>query len=408
VKCRHCETLLTHVCLDLGSAPPSNSYLTKEQLLKEEVVYPLRLLVCDMCYLVQTEDFANREQFFSEDYAYFSSYSSSWLAHAKQYVAEMQERFQLNEQSMVVEIAANDGYLLQYVKEKNIPCYGVEPTSSTAKAAKEIGITIIERFFGEELANELSAQGKQANLIAANNVLAHVPDINDFVKGFTTLLKPTGVATFEFPHVLNMVQQNQFDTVYHEHFSYLSLTTVKRIFEKQGLNIFDVEELSTHGGSLRVFAQKGAVHAESDSVNLCLQQEMNAKMNSINFYLQLQTNAQAIKHQVLKFLDDSEKQGLKVAAYGAAAKGNTFLNFIGVNSKSIRYVVDANVHKQNKFMPGSKIPIVDMHYLNENPPDIVFILPWNLKNEIVKDLKKSMHKPTKLIVAIPSLQLIND
>ena len=260
MKCRHCETLLTHVCLDLGSAPPSNSYLTKEQLLKEEVVYPLRLLVCDICYLVQTEDFANREQFFSDDYAYFSSYSSSWLAHAKQYVSDMQERFQLNEQAMVVEIAANDGYLLQYVKEKNIPCYGVEPTSSTAKAAKEKGIPIIERFFGEELANELCVQGKQADLIVANNVLAHVPDINDFVKGFATLLKPTGVATFEFPHVLNMVRQNQFDTVYHEHFSYLSLTTVKRIFEKQGLNIFDVEELPTHGGSLRVFAQKGASH----------------------------------------------------------------------------------------------------------------------------------------------------
>jgi 2-polyprenyl-3-methyl-5-hydroxy-6-metoxy-1,4-benzoquinol methylase len=354
---------------------------------------------------VQTEDFAQRESLFTDDYAYFSSYSSSWLAHAKTYVHSMQQRFALNEDSLVLEIAANDGYLLQYVQALGIPCYGIEPTSSTATVAKQRGIDIIEAFFGESLATQLCNQGKQADLIAANNVLAHVPDINDFVRGFAKLLKPTGVATFEFPHLLNMVQLNQFDTAYHEHYSYLSLTAVNKIFEVNGLSIFDVEQLNTHGGSLRVFAQVGSHHLVTDRVADCLKQEVSAGMLSPDFYLRLQSNADRAKYALLEQLIQFRRDGLTVAAYGAAAKGNTLLNFAGIRGDLIQFVVDKNPQKQRKFLPGSRLPIVDLDYLKQHRPDRIIIFPWNLEQEITQELSFVRDWGAQFVIAIPHLRI---
>jgi SAM-dependent methyltransferase len=405
LKCRHCSSQLDVACLDLGTAPPSNSYLTKAQLSLPESYFPLRLLLCESCFLVQTEDFAQRESLFTEDYAYFSSYSSSWLAHAQAYVQSMQQRFLLNPDSLVVEIAANDGYLLQYVQALGIPCYGIEPTTSTAAVAKQRGIEIIEAFFGESLANHLRAAGKQADLIAANNVLAHVPDINDFVRGFACLLKPTGVATFEFPHLLNMVQLNQFDTAYHEHYSYLSLTAVKKIFESNGLHIFDVEQLSTHGGSLRVYAQNGSHHATSERVAACLEQEQVAGMLDRDFYLDFQNNAERAKYALLEQLIQFKREGFSVAAYGAAAKGNTLLNFAGIRNDLMQFVVDKNPQKQGKYLPGSRVPIVDVEHLKQQRPDRIIIFPWNLEQEITQELSFVREWDAKFVIAIPHLRI---
>lgn len=403
MKCRHCSSELDLACLDLGTAPPSNSYLTRAQLSLPESYFPLRLLLCQSCYLVQTEDFAQRESLFTEDYAYFSSYSSSWLAHAQAYVQAMQERFSLNTESLVAEIAANDGYLLQYVKAQGIPCYGIEPTTSTAAVAKQRGIAIIEEFFGETLGSQLREQGKQADLIAANNVLAHVPDINDFVRGFACLLKPKGVATFEFPHLLNMVQQNQFDTAYHEHYSYLSLTAVQKIFEANGLQVFDVEQLNTHGGSLRVYAQTGTYHTMSERVADCLQQEKKVGMLGRDFYLGFQSNAERAKYTFVETLINYKKNGFKVVGYGAAAKGNTLLNFSGLRSDLIQFVADKNPQKQNKFLPGSRIPIVDVSNIAVLKPDRIILFPWNLKSELVSELSYVRDWGCKFVLAIPDL-----
>lgn len=405
MKCRHCHVELQHLCLDLGTAPPSNAYLTRERLSAPEIYYPLRLLFCEQCYLVQTEDFAQRESMFDEDYAYFSSYSSSWLQHAQQYVADMCARFALDGQSMVVEIAANDGYLLQYVKEREIPCYGIEPTASTAYAARQKGIHIVEQFFGQSLATELCAQGRQADLMVANNVLAHVPDLNDFVSGFALLLKPDGIATFEFPHLLNMVQSNQFDTAYHEHFSYLSLTAVKHLFDRHGLHLFDVESLPTHGGSLRVYAQTGQAHALSDNVAYHLKREQDAGMHQLDFYLNFQAQAIQAKNALLAYLLACQEQGLCVAAYGAAAKGNTFLNFAGIRGDLIRFVVDKNPQKQGKYLPGSRIPIVDVEFLKQHKPQRIVIFPWNLEKEIVEELSFVREWQAQFVVAIPQLKI---
>ncbi|MFA9275011.1 MAG: methyltransferase domain-containing protein [Candidatus Aquirickettsiella gammari] len=405
MKCRHCSSLLDVACLDLGTAPPSNSYLTQAQLALPESYFPLRLLLCESCFLVQTEDFAQRESLFTEDYAYFSSYSSSWLAHAQAYVLSMQARFSLTADSLVVEIAANDGYLLQYVQAQGIPCYGIEPTISTAAVAKQRGIEIIEEFFGEVLGNQLREQGKQADLIAANNVLAHVPDINDFVRGFAQLLKPTGVATFEFPHLLNMVQLNQFDTAYHEHYSYLSLTAVKKIFETNGLRVFDVEHLSTHGGSLRVYAQNGTHHITSERVENCLVQEKEAGMLGRDFYLNFQNNAERAKYVLLEQLIQFKREGLSVAAYGAAAKGNTLLNFAGIRPDLMQFVVDKNPQKQGKYLPGSRVPIVDIDYLKQQRPDRIIIFPWNLEQEITQELSFARDWGAQFVIAIPYLRI---
>lgn len=405
MKCRHCGSDLHMPFLDLGSAPPSNAYLTAENLRVPETWFPLRLLVCESCWLVQTEDYLGREQIFNADYAYFSSYSSTWLDHARRYVEAMIQRFCLGPKSVVVEVAANDGYLLQYVKAAGVPCYGIEPTASTARAAREKGIDILERFFGVDLADELARTGQQADLVVANHVLAHVPDIDDFVAGFTRLLKPHGVATFEFPHLLRMVRENQFDTAYHEHYSYFSLTTVRRILSANGLTVFDVEELPTHGGSLRVYAQRSdtGAHIPSPVLAALLDVEADACMTSTTFYTGFQDRAERIKDDLLAFLIDAKRQGLKVSGYGAAAKGNTLLNFAGVRSDLLSYVVDKNPAKQGKYMPGSHIPIRDEKHLRADRPEYVVVLPWNLKDEIVNQLEYVRRWGGKFVTAVPEL-----
>ena len=342
MKCRHCNTELEQSLIDLGSAPPSNAYLSLANLAAPEKWYPLRVMVCTNCWLVQTEDYAGRDELFDADYAYFSSVSTTWLKHANTYVARMVERFDLTSVSLVVEVAANDGYLLQYVRDRGISCYGVEPTASTAAVAREKGIEIVEEFFGESLASLLVKQKGEVDLVAANNVLAHVPDINDFVRGFTTLLKPQGVATFEFPHLLNLINQNQFDTIYHEHYSYLSLTAVSKIFSANGLSVFDVEEISTHGGSLRVFAQRqdSEFHLVSSRVEALLCKEAEQGLSTIEYYADFQKKADRVKDDLLSFLLEAKRAGKTVAAYGAAAKGNTLLNYAGVRPDLISFVVD--------------------------------------------------------------------
>lgn len=405
MKCRHCQSQDMGPFLDLGTAPPSNSYVRKADLGKPELWYPLVIRVCNECLLVQTEDFASRETFFSESYAYFSSFSTSWLGHAEAYVAAMAERFGLDSTSRVVEIAANDGYLLQYVKARGIPCLGVEPTASTAAAAREKGIEIVEDFFGVELAARLASDGWGADLMAANNVLAHVPDINDFVAGFARLLKPAGVATFEFPHLLNMVTEAQFDTAYHEHYSYLSLIAVERIFAANGLRVFDVETTPWHGGSLRVFADRAdtAAHPLSESVAAMLATETAAGMRDEAFYAGFQATAQRVRNDFVEFLIDCQRQGLRVAAYGAAAKGNTLLNFAGVKPDLLSFVVDKNPAKQGTFLPGSRIPIVSEDVLKSEKPERVVILPWNLQTEIKRQLSYITGWDGKFVTAVPSL-----
>jgi SAM-dependent methyltransferase len=405
MKCRHCGHEQFWPFLDLGTAPPSNSYLAADALSGPELWYPLVIRTCAACLLTQTEDFAARETFFSESYAYFSSFSSSWLGHAKAYVEAMAERFGLGPSSRVVEVAANDGYLLQYVKARGIPCLGVEPTASTAAAARDKGITIVEAFFGVSLAEDLVAKGWQADLTAANNVLAHVPDINDFVAGFAILLKPEGVATFEFPHLLNMVRENQFDTAYHEHYSYLSLVAVERIFAKNGLRVFDVETTPWHGGSLRVFAcrQDAATRPEQASVARMRKTEESAGMYERPFYEGFQAAAERVRNDFVDYLIRCRRQGLRVAAYGAAAKGNTLLNFGGVKPDLLSFVVDKNPAKQGQFLPGSRIPVVDEARLKAEKPDRVVILPWNIETEIRTQLSYITDWGGKFVTAVPRL-----
>lgn len=407
MKCRHCGSGLNLSFLDLGSAPPSNAYLSLEALSAPETWYPLKLLVCESCWLVQTEDHAGREQLFTNDYAYFSSMSTSWLDHAKRYVGDMVQRLGLGPHSTVVEIAANDGYLLQYVAQAGIPCYGIEPTASTATAAKAKGLDILERFFGVELASQLASQDKQADLMVANNVLAHVPDINGFVSGFATLLKPHGVATFEFPHLLQMMAQNQFDTAYHEHYSYLSLTAVQRIFKANGLTVFDVQELPTHGGSLRVLAQRSdsGTRVVQDSVPTMLSSESQAGLTRSGAYTEFQRKAEAVKDGLLTFLLQAKQQGLRVGAYGAAAKGNTLLNFAGVRPDLLPYVVDRSPGKQGKFMPGSRIPIFAPDHLWAQRPDVVLILPWNLKDEVMASCCGIRDWGGRFLISVPTLEV---
>ncbi len=405
MKCRHCHTELTLPFIDLGAAPPSNAYRTLHYLTAPEKYYPLRVMVCTTCWLVQTEDYADADELFSADYAYFSSFSSSWLAHAEYYVATMVERFTLTTEAYIVEVAANDGYLLRYVKDRGIPCLGIEPTTSTATAARAKGIAIVEDFFGISLAHALVEQGKAADLTVANNVLAHVPDINDFVAGFAVLLKPTGVATFEFPHLLRLVADNQFDTIYHEHYSYLSLTAVRRIFADNGLCVFDVEQLTTHGGSLRVYAQRSDVGEQAISPNVAqlLAVEAAAGMTTPAFYSSFQTQADRVKNDFLYFLITAKRAGKSVVGYGAAAKGNTLLNYAGVRPDLLAYVVDRNPAKQHKFLPASRIPIVDETQLQQTQPDYVVILPWNLRGEIMEQLAYIRDWGGQFVTAVPCL-----
>jgi C-methyltransferase C-terminal domain/Putative zinc binding domain/Methyltransferase domain len=407
MKCRHCQAELTLSLIDLGAAPPSNAYLNQQTLYAAEKYYPLRVLVCAECWLVQTEDYAGPDKLFSAEYAYFSSFSTTWLKHAEQYVTDMAKRFGLNENSHIVEVAANDGYLLQYAKARGIPCLGIEPTTSTADAARAKGIKIVEVFFGVKLAQQLAAKGKQADLTAANNVLAHVPDINDFVGGFEVLLKPAGVATFEFPHLLRLVSENQFDTIYHEHYSYLSLTAVCWIFERNGLSVFDVEELPTHGGSLRIYAQRQDTGMREPSQNVAnlLERETAAGMNSTAFYAGFQGKANKVKNDLLVFLIEAQRAGKTVAGYGAAAKGNTLLNYAGVRPDLLPWVIDRNPAKQGKYLPGSRIPIVDETRLREERPDYVVILPWNLREEVMAQLDYIRSWGGQFVTAVPELRI---
>jgi SAM-dependent methyltransferase len=405
MNCRHCRAELSLLFIDLGTAPPSNSYLSRPQLSMPEKWYPLRVYTCTRCWLVQTEDFAHYADLFADDYAYFSSYSSSWVSHAKDYVNRVAERFGLTRSSFVVEVASNDGYLLQFVRDRGISCIGIEPTESTAQEARLKGIDVVQDFFGTDLAKKLVSEGRSADLTVANNVLAHVPDINDFVSGFARILKADGVATFEFPHLLKLERECQFDTIYHEHFSYLSLTTVSKIFTANGLSIFDVEEISTHGGSLRVFAQRLDTGRRDvlAAVNRVLAEEVTAGMTTEGFYRGFQTRAQKIKNDFIRFLIQMEQNHKKVAGYGAAAKGNTLLNFCGIRSDLLPWVVDRNPAKSGKFLPGSRIPIVGEDRLRTDRPDFIVILPWNIKAEVIEQLAYVRDWGARFACAIPKL-----
>ena len=408
MKCRHCGAEVALTLIDLGSAPPSNAYLTKLTMRRPEKWFPLKVLVCESCWLVQAEAYSRAAELFNDEYAYFSSFSAIWLAHAEQYLQAVVKRFGLSGRSHVVEVASNDGYLLQYVRQRGIPCLGIEPTAGTAAAARLKGIETLEEFFGVGLAQKLAAQGRQADLMVANNVLAHVPDINDFVKGFAILLKPHGVATFEFPHLMQLIEQKQFDTIYHEHFSYLSFRTVHQIFRTNGLSVFDVEELDTHGGSLRVFAQRSdaGTQAVSGKVAHLLEREAAAGMNKAAYYRGFQEQANKVKNDFLVFLLEAARQGKTVAAYGAAAKGNTLLNYAGIRPDLLPYVVDKNPNKQGKYLPGSRIPIVSEDHLRKQRPDYVVILPWNLKAEIMEQLSYVRDWGGRFVTAVPELQIV--
>jgi hypothetical protein len=405
MQCRFCKTELEHVFIDLGNSPASNSFLTREQLDEPEVFYPLRVYTCHNCFLVQLDEYKKSNDIFNNEYVYFSSYSTTWLAHARKYADDMIRRFGFNGQSRVVEIASNDGYLLQYFLEKNIPVLGIEPTRNTADVAMSKGIETVVDFFGVSLASELVSKGVHADLLLGNNVLAHVPDIIDFVSGMKILLAPKGVITMEFPHLVQLIENNQFDTIYHEHFSYLSFYTVKRIFESAGLELFDVDELSTHGGSLRIYAKHQGDNSKeiSGNVMLMISKEKWKGIEDIAYYQNFQEKALSIKINLLYFLIEQKKTGKKVAAYGAAAKGNTLLNFCGVKNDFIEYVVDANPHKQSKFLPASHIPVLNEQKIKDEKPAFILILPWNLKDEIIAQLNFIRSWDGKFVAAIPQL-----
>lgn len=407
MKCRHCGAEVSLTLIDLGSAPPSNAYLTHLTMRRPEKWFPLKVLVCESCWLVQAESYSRAAELFNDEYAYFSSFSDQWLKHAENYVSTMVDRFGLTSDSHVIEVASNDGYLLQYVQQRGIPCLGIEPTAGTSAAARLKGIKTIEEFFGTSLATRLVNQNMQADLMPANNVLAHVPDINDFAAGFAALLKPQGVATFEFPHIMHLIEENQFDTIYHEHFSYLSFTTVVKVFNANGLSVFDVEELGTHGGSLRVFAQRKDMgkHPVSNKVTELLNREAAAGMNRAGYYEGFQAHADKVKNDFLTFLLEAKRAGKTVAGYGAAAKGNTLLNYSGVRPDLLSYVVDRNPAKQDKFLPGCRIPIVAEAHLKQNKPDYVVIFPWNLREEVMVQLAYIREWGGQFVTAVPNIKI---
>lgn len=407
MKCRHCAKVLNHTFLDLGFAPPSNAYLSQADLSLPEKYYPLKIRVCDHCWLVQTEDYAQADELFNSEYAYFSSTSESWVRHASQYALEMRERLDLGIDSFVVEVASNDGYLLKNFVEMGVPCLGIEPTASTAEAAEQLGIPVLRQFFGEALGKKLASDGSQADLIVGNNVYAHVPDINDFTLGLKAALKPGGTITLEFPHLLQLIAHAQFDTVYHEHFSYLSLQTVKRIFESADLRVQDVELLNTHGGSLRVFGcHSKDPRPTSASVDKVLQQELSCGLKDLTTYTNFQSKANRVKDDLLAFLLEQKKAGKTVMAYGAAAKGNTLLNYAGVKPDLVPMVADAAKSKQGKFMPGSHMPIVAPDVIAAARPDFLLILPWNIAEEVVRQNAEMMQIGTKFVRAVPRLEVL--
>ena len=405
--CRFCGAELQHVFCDLGASPPSNSYLREDQLDASEAFFPLLALVCDHCFLVQLPQFQDPSEIFS-DYAYFSSYSESWLRHAKDYADYMMSRFKYDNSSRVVEVASNDGYLLTNFRDRNVPVLGIEPAANVAAVAEGKGIPTRVCFFGEETAKALVAEGVQADLLVGNNVLAHVPDLNDFVRGLKILLKPDGVLTMEFPHLLRLIEQNQFDTIYHEHFSYFSFTTVEKVFARHGITLFDVQELPTHGGSIRIFGRhsdrRGTVTA---AVTQMRSAEEAAGLNRLETYVAFGSKAQKAKRSLLTFLIGARDAGKTVVGYGAPAKGNTLLNYCGVRNDMIEYTVDISPHKQGMFLPGTRIPIFAPERIKQTRPDYVLILPWNLKAEIARQLSFVRDWGGRLVIPIPQTEVVS-
>ena len=406
--CRFCQSSLNHTFVDLGMSPLSNGFLKSEQLNKAEKFYPLHAYVCEKCLLVQLEEFESPDHIFANDYAYFSSYSESWLNHAKRYTELMINRFQFNQSSQVMEIASNDGYLLQFFQAQSIPVLGIEPATNVAQVAIEKGVDTLVKFFGVETAQELVGQGKKADLLLGNNVLAHVPNINDFVAGMKIVLKPKGIITMEFPHLLRLIEQNQFDTIYHEHFSYLSFVTVEKIFAHHGLTLFDVEELPTHGGSLRIYAK----HSENNEIKIeqrvekLKEVEKQKGLSDLHTYLSFSQKVQETKRKLLSFLIKVKMDGKTVVGYGAAAKGNTLLNYCGIRTDFIDYTCDRSPHKQGKFLPGTHIPIYSPDEIAETKPDYVLILPWNLKEEVTQQLSYIREWGGKFVVPIPEVEIL--
>jgi SAM-dependent methyltransferase len=396
---------VNHLFLDLGFAPPSNAYLTAEDLNAPERYFPLKLYVCEHCWLVQTEDYARADELFKRDYAYFSSVSQTWLDHAARYAKMIGRRLNLDDKSFVIEVGANDGYLLKHFVAAGIPCLGIEPTASTAAAAEALGIPILREFFSKSLAVRLVSGDKAADLILGNNVYAHVPDVNDFTLGLSAALKPGGTITLEFPHLMRLIEHTQFDTVYHEHFSYFSLHTVSQIFASAGLRVWDVEELTTHGGSLRIYGcHTDDARGTSAAVATLLAEEERRGLHRLTGYQQFQTRADRVKDDLLLFLIEQKRAGRQVAGYGAAAKGNTLLNYAGVKQDLLRYVCDAAASKQGKFLPGSHIPIVPPAALSERRPDIVLILPWNIAGEVAVQQSHLRSSGARFMIAIPELR----
>jgi SAM-dependent methyltransferase len=405
-RCRFCSADLKHTFVDLGMSPLCESYLSPDQLNQMEPFYPLHVHVCQKCFLVQLEEYVTPEHIFTE-YAYFSSYADSWLKHVQTYTDQMTDRFGLKSSSFVVEVASNDGYLLQYFVQKNIPCLGIEPAANVARVAVEKGVPTLVEFFGRKLARELAAEGKQADLIAGNNVLAQVPDLNDFVAGLQILLKPGGVITIEFPHLWRLMQENQFDTIYHEHFSYFSFITAEKIFTAHGLTLFDVEELPTHGGSLRIYARHtdDTTKPVGERVLELRQREINAGFDRIEFYTAFAKQVEETKRKLLEFLIQAKRQGKSIAGYGAPGKGNTLLNYCGIRTDFLDFTVDRNPYKQGKYLPGTRIPIFHPDRISEIKPDYVFILPWNFKDEIMNQMAFIREWGGQFIVPIPEARI---
>jgi 2-polyprenyl-3-methyl-5-hydroxy-6-metoxy-1,4-benzoquinol methylase len=405
-SCRFCGAPLRRTFVDLGMSPLCESYLSPEDLDRGEMYYPLHVYLCESCLLVQLEEFESPEAIFS-DYAYFASYSDSWLKHCEKYCTEMKARFGLDSRSFVAEVASNDGYLLQYFVRQGVPVLGIEPAANVAKAAVEKGVPTMVRFFGTELARELAGQGRTADLVLGNNVLAQVPDLNDFVEGLQILLKSDGVLTLEFPHLLRMIEHNEFDTIYHEHFSYFSLISTIKILQAHGLRVFDVEELKSHGGSLRVFATRAdsAAHSLTPNVQKVINDEMNAGLDRPEGYESFARQVRKVKVELVSFLLKAGEQGRKTVGYGAPGKSATLLQYCGIGKDMIEYTVDRSPHKQGKYLPGSRIPIFPPDHIRETKPDYVVILPWNLKDEIMEQLEFIREWGGKFVVPIPSVTI---
>src|ERR1051326_1195288 len=403
LRCRFCSAPLTEIFADLGMSPLSNAFVRTEQSNEMEPFFPLTAHVCSTCFLVQVAQFAAPDRIFSDTYAYFSSFSDSWLAHARRYVDEMIARYHIGPSSQVVEIASNDGYLLQYFVARGVPVLGIEPAANCAHAAEARGVRTISVFFGSE-----TAKGLAADLLLGNNVLAHVPDLNDFVDGLRIALKPQGVITMEFPHLLRLIEESQFDTIYHEHFSYFSFMTVQRIFASHGLTIHDVEQLPTHGGSLRIHAQRSdsGAHAVTANVAELIDTEREAGIESLETYRRFADGAQRVKRELLRFLIDTKESGQRVAGYGAPAKGNTLLNYCGIRTDLLPFTVDRNPHKRGMLLPGTRIPVRDPEELIGAKPDYVLILPWNIKDEIMQQMSCVREWGGRFVVPIPRLQVL--